>query len=132
MNFSISIIINLINNSNHLYYENLIYDSAYNCNCSTIYNDFELEGINNYIKKNNIIKIIEFDYISDLCNFINFIKVIRELIIETIYNDNSILYCSKQYINNLDKNLYNKNNIMLLINKNKENKKYKEIYKSLY
>lgn len=132
MNYSISIIINLINSSNHLYYENLIHDSAHNCNCTTIYNDFELEGINNYIKKNNIIKIIEFDYINDCCNFINFIKVIKELTIETIYNENNILYCTKQYINNLDKNLYDKNNVMLLINKNKENQKYKEIYKSLY
>ena len=131
MSFSISIIINLKNNTNHLYLENLIHDTAYNCNTTNIYTDFELEGINNYIKKNNKIKIVEFDNQYDLCNFITFIKLINELIIETIYNENNIIYCTNKYINGLNNELHDKEKIKKTINNNINSDKYKEIYKTL-
>ena len=50
MSFSISLIINL-KSSNISNIENLIKESSINCNVSSIYYDFDMEGINNYIKK---------------------------------------------------------------------------------
>ena len=57
MEYSIAINMNLKNISNHLELENLIYDCGNNCNSINIYNDYELQGINKYIKKNNKIII---------------------------------------------------------------------------
>ena len=77
MSYSISLIVDLKNNSDHSQTENLIYDIGYNCNASNIYNDFELEGINNYVKKNNKIIILEFESIESICKFISFLKNIK-------------------------------------------------------
>tara|TARA_B110001452_G_scaffold175369_2_gene147066 strand:- start:30 stop:431 length:402 start_codon:yes stop_codon:yes gene_type:complete len=131
MNYSISILINLKNNSNHLNIENLIYDSGISCNSINIYTDFELEGINNYIKKNNKIIILEFDNTSNISDFIKFIKYVSEIIIESIYSDNKILYATKKYLNSLNKNLHDKNELEKVIETNKLLEEYTQIYRSL-
>lgn len=131
MYYSVSIIIRLKNQSNHLFFENLIHEASYECNKSSIYEDYELEGINNYIKKNNKIIIVEFEEENDVCNFISFIKTIKELDIEYIYYENSILYGSKKYLNSIDKNLCDKKNLETLIETNKKNDKFKKIYNTL-
>ena len=128
MSFSISLVINL-KNSNFTFIENLIKDSAENCNVSSIYYDFELEGINKYIKKNNKIIILDFNEEINIINFLKFIINIKEINIEYIYYENSILYCSKKYLNSTSKSLHEKN--ILINNINKNNNKYKSIYNIL-
>ena len=44
---------------------------------------------------------------------------IKELQIEYIYDDNNILYCSKKYLNNLNKNLHNKTTLIKKLEHNK-------------
>ena len=135
MSFSISLNINLKNNSEHLAIENMIKDCANNTNVINIYNDFELEGINNYIKKNNIIIILEYDNINFFCNFINFMREIikynKTIHIEYIYDNNNILYATKKYINSLNSDLINKENLYIKIEENSKNPKYKRIYNLL-
>ena len=132
MYYSVSIIIRLKNQNNHLFFENLIHEASSECNNISIYEDYELEGINNYIKKNNKIIIVEFEGENDVCNFISFIKTIKELDIEYIYYENSILYGSKKYLNSIDKNLCDKKNLETLIETNKKNDKFKKIYNTLF
>jgi hypothetical protein len=129
MGFSISIVIKLKNQTNHLFLENLIEDAANNCNMVNFYKDFELEGINNYIKKNNTIIILEFDTENDIINFIKLIKTIKELDIEYIYENNNILYATNRYLNSLDRMLYDKNLLQQNIETNKKSKKYTNLYK---
>jgi hypothetical protein len=131
LNFTVSLNINLKNNSNHSYIENIIYDSGNNCNATNIYNDFELEGINNYIKKNNKIIILDFDNKLSLCAFINFIKNIKGTIIEYIYESNDIIYASRKYLNSIDTTMYNKRDIENRIEKNRLKEEYKDIYNYL-
>lgn len=131
MSFNISININLRNNSNITYLENLIHDAAINCNNTNSFEDFELEGINKHIKKNIKAIILEFDYIDDICSFIKFIKFIKELTIEYIYNENNILYCTNNYLNNIDPNLHSKTELINIIEKNKNLNKFKKIYNCL-
>ena len=128
--YNISIIID-IKNSQPNVYENIIIHSGNNCNASNIYDDYELEGINKYIKTNNKILILEFDNIKDICDFIKFIKTLREIKIEYIYYNNNILYASNKYINSLNKELYNKKDFINIISKNKEIAKYKQLYNCL-
>ena len=127
MSFSISLIINLkkCNGSNT---ENIVKESSQNCNVSSIYYDFDLEGINKYIKKNNKIIILEFDEEIDLINFLKFITSMREILIEYIYYENSILYSSKNYLVEVSKRLHNKNNLLDKIEANKKNDNFKKIY----
>jgi hypothetical protein len=127
MSFSISLIINLkkCDASNT---ENIIEESSQNCNVSSIYYDFDLEGINKYIKKNNKIIILEFEEQIDLINFLKFITLMREILIEYIYYDNSILYSSKNYLVEVSKRLHNKNNLLDKIESNKKNDNFKKIY----
>ena len=131
MNYSISLILDLKNNSNHMSIENLIYDSGNNCNTTSIYNDYELEGINNYIKKNNKIIILEFDNKIFLCNFIKFIKHIKEITIEYIYESNIMLYATKKYLNSINNRLHNKQDLIKKITENKLKDEFREIYNSL-
>ncbi len=127
MSFSISLIINLkkCDASN---IENIIKESSQNCNVSSIYYDFDLEGINKYIKKNNKIIILEFEQEIDLINFLKFIILIKEILIEYIYYENSILYSSKNYLVEISKRLHNKNNLLDKIESNKKNQNFKKIY----
>lgn len=135
MNLTISINQNLKKNNEHLQVENLIYDIANNTNCLNIYNDFELDGINNYIKNNNKIYIIEYDDIDYFINFLVFIKSVvkinKNLYIEYIYNDNIILYASNKYLNNRKEINITKNELLKNIENNKNNKIYKKIYNIL-
>ncbi len=130
MSFIISLIINL-KNSNISNIEDLIKESSYNCNVNSIYNDFDLEGINNYIKKNNKIIILDFNEEIDFINFLKFIITIKELKIEYIYHENSILYYSKKYLHKISKTLHDKNNLLDKIESNKKNTNYKKIYNIL-
>ena len=67
----------------------------------------------------------------NLINYIEFIKTLREIEIESIYNNDNIIYGSKKYIKTLDKNFVDpiiiENNIL----KNKVNPHYEQIFKSL-
>ncbi len=130
MSFTISLIINL-KKCNATNTENIIKESSQNCNVSSIYYDFDLEGINKYIKKNNKIIILEFEEEIDLLNFLKFINLMREILIEYIYYENSILYCTKNYLDELSKTLHNKNNLLDKIECNKKNNKFKKIYDTL-
>ena len=132
MSYSIAIKIKVKNNTNLTSCENLVYDIANNLNSNNIYYDYELEGINKFIKKNNKIMIIEFDNINSLCDFIKFIKTLREVIIDYIYNDNNIIYASKNYLNNLKDNFVSKYELINRIEKNKLNINLKEIFNILY
>ena len=128
MSYNIAINIKLKNNLNVSGNENLIYDIANNLNSKYIYYDYELEGVNKYIKKNNKIIILEFDEEIDLINFLKFITSMREILIEYIYYENSILYSSKNYLVEVSKRLHNKNNLLDKIEANKKNDNFKKIY----
>ena len=128
MCYTISLIINLKNKNNGTELENLIKDSSINCNSSSNYSDFNLEGTNNYVKTNDKVIILEFEEMNNILNFIEFIRTIKDIKIEYIYNNNNILFATKKYLENLDRNLYNKKEIIDIINKNKLNNKYKKIY----
>ena len=127
MSFTISLIIDL-KKCNPTNTENIIKESSQNCNVISSYYDFDLEGINKYIKKNNKIIILEFEEIIDLLNFLKFITLMREILIEYIYYENSILYSTKNYLDKLSKTLYNKNTLINKIECNKKNNKFKKIY----
>lgn len=104
---------------------------ASNLNRSDIFCDYELEGINNYIKKNNQIIIIEFDGIKNISNFISLVKPVDNVNIEYIYHDNSILYASAKYLNNLNSLTQDKVALENQIIQNKSNPDYKPIYSIL-
>ena len=127
MSYNIAINIKLKNSSNISNNENLIYDIANNLNSKYIYYDYELEGVNKYIKKNNKIMIIEFENNNDLYNFIKIIKTIKIVIIDYIYYENNIIYGSKNYLNNLNDTFISKNELINKIEKNKLNNDFKNI-----
>ena len=77
MCYTISLIINLKNKNNGTELENLIKDSSINCNSSSNYSDFNLEGTNNYVKTNDKVIILEFDEMNNILNFIEFIRTIK-------------------------------------------------------
>jgi len=120
--------------TNTISYNNeLLKNIASNIPNSLLYNDYELSGINNYVKNNICSTIIEINS-EDANNIVNIIELIipiKELEIEYIYNDNNILYCSKKYINNLDTHLHDKKTILKKIEENKKNETYNTIYKAL-
>ncbi len=128
MSYSISLILDLKKNSNTFNIEELIKNIAHNCNSCNNYDDYNLDGINKYIRTNEKIMIFEFDEISELLIFLEIIITIKEIKIEYIYYENSLIYASKKYLNNLDKNLFDKKQLEFTIEKNKNNYKYKNIY----
>ena len=130
MSFTISLLINL-KHCNITNTENLIKESSQNCNVTSIYNIIELEGINKYIKKNNKIIILEFEEQIDIINFLKFVKQMREIFIEYIYYENSILYISKKSLNETSKTLHDKTNLLDKIESNKKNNDFKKIYNVL-
>ncbi len=111
--------------------EELIKEASQNCNVNSIYYDFDLEGINNYIKKNNKIIILDFNEEIDFINFLKFIITIKKIKIEYIYYENTILYCSKKYLDGISVTLHDKNNLLNKIEYNKANNNYKKIYNIL-
>jgi hypothetical protein len=56
---------------------------------------------------------------------------IKELQIEYIYDDNNILYCSKKYLNNLNKNLHDKSSLLKKLEDNRKDSNYCQLYKTL-
>lgn len=131
MNYSISIIINLKKNNNITNTYDLVIDIAKNCNTTNIYEDYELNGINNYIKTNNTIIIFDFESSKNIEDFLTIIVSLKSISIEYIFNENIIIYASNKYLNNLSKSLHNKKTIMETIDNNKKNSNYCKIYKLL-
>tara|TARA_Y100000389_G_C17328036_1_gene446567 strand:+ start:399 stop:803 length:405 start_codon:yes stop_codon:yes gene_type:complete len=131
MNYSISIIINLKKNNNITNTYDLVVDIAKNCNTTNIYEDYELNGINNYIKTNNTIIIFDFESSKNIEDFLTIIVSLKSISIEYIFNENIIIYASNKYLNNLSKSLHNKKTIMETIDNNKKNSNYFKIYKLL-
>ena len=132
MVFSISIVINIKNQSSHYFLENLLYEAAENCNMLSLYNDHEIEGINKHIKKHNSIICIEFEIQNELINFIKFVKTIKQLEIESIYKNNSILFASEKYLNSVNTMLYDKNELKKTIKENHQQEQYKDLYNNLF
>ena len=130
-NYSISILINLKNNNNISYYTDLIKDAGKNTNSTHTYEDYDFEGINNYIKKQNTIITLEFDETQNLCNFIKFTKLFRDLTIESIYDNNKILHATKQALNSVNKTLHSKEALEATIANNMTKPKYADIYNNL-
>ena len=136
MCFSLSIISNYKNNNIITYTNELLQNIASNIENSIIYTDYELSGTNNYVRTNTSSTIIEIDALDEIAieNIITIIELIipiKELQIEYIYNDNNILYCSKKYLNNLNKNLHNKSTIIKKLEENRKDINYSKIFKTL-
>ena len=131
MSYTISININLKNNINSESTKNLLIESGFNLNLMNYYFDYDLEGINNHIKKNNEIVIIEFEELNNMIDYINFIINIQNINIEYVYDDNNILYGSKKYLNSLRDNNQDKKKLVEIINNNINNMEYNKLYKSL-
>jgi hypothetical protein len=136
MCFSLSIISDYKNNNAITYTNELLQNIVSNIPDSIIYTDYEVSGINNYIKTNTSSTIIEIDAsntiaIANIINIIELIIQIKELQIEYIYHDNNILYCSKKYLNNINKNLHNKSLIIKKLEDNKKEITYSKLYKTL-
>jgi len=136
MSYNISLNINLKNNSNHSQTENLLIDCGNNLNAINIYNDYELEGVNNFIKKNNKIILFEFEELSNINNFLIFLKELKKdknhkFYIEYIYYINSILYANNKYLNNLNKQLISKEELLKKIEINKNDPIFSTIYNNL-
>lgn len=136
MSYSISLSINLKNNNNHSETENLLIDCGNNLYASIIYNDYELEGINNFIKKNNKIILFEFEELENLNNFIILLKDFKKnnnhkFYIEYIYYKNDMLYANTKYLNNINQNLITKEKLLKKIETNKANPIFSSIYNNL-
>ena len=131
MSYTISININLKNNINSESTKNLLIESGFNLNLLNYYFDYDLEGINNHIKKNNEIVIMEFEELNNIIDYINFIINIENINIEYVYDNNNILYGSKKYLNSLRDNNQDKKNLLKIINNNRNNMEYNKLYKSL-
>ena len=136
MCFSLSLISNYKHNNSITYNNELLQNIASNIPDSLIYTDYEVSGINKYIKTNTSSTIIEIDAptniaINSIISIIELIIPIKELQIEYIYNDNNILYCSKKYLNNLNKNLHNKDTLIKKLEDNRKNTNYSNLYKTL-
>lgn len=136
MCFSLSIISDYKNNNAITYTNELLQNITSNIPDSIMYTDYEVSGINNYIKTNTSSTIIEIDAsntiaIANIINIIELIIEIKELQIEYIYHDNNILYCSKKYLNNINKNLHNKSLIIKKLEDNKKEIIYSKLYKTL-
>ena len=127
-----------INNklSDFSYYSDIVINITNNLNSSIIYEDFELEGINNYVKNNYKIIVVEFDCLQNIIDFIKFIREIlfnnKILQIQYIYYQNSILYCSNKYYNSLDGDFCDKNKIKLMLEKNRKKCEYTKLYNILF
>ena len=133
MCFSLSIISDYKNNNSITYTTELLQNIASNIPNSLIYTDYEVSGINKYIKTNTCSTIIEIDStsIASIITIIELLLPIKELQIEYIYHDNNILYCSKKYLNNLNKTLHSKSTLIKKLEDNKKNADYSELFKIL-
>lgn len=102
MGIVIDLLIDLKNTSNSSEIYNNIETLALDNLCKNINVNYESEGINHCIKKNNMIIEIKFIYEINLAKFIKNIKNYRLAKIDAIYYEENIkfLYYSKNYNNN--------------------------------
>tara|TARA_A100001015_G_C14833092_1_gene649366 strand:- start:379 stop:771 length:393 start_codon:yes stop_codon:yes gene_type:complete len=129
--FTIYLLVDLKKNYMETSVKGLIKDSAILCNCEREYFNYETDGINCEITSNNMIYTVEFFSIEDLCNYIDFIKSIKTVIIDSIFYENSILYASNKYLKNLNTNFVNRENIKKTIFENRQLSKFSRLYKLL-
>jgi hypothetical protein len=134
MEYSISLRLDLSKIQNHIELEKIIYEIGNNCYATNIYSDFELNGINNYIKNNYKIIIIELDneyYLINLMKLLRDFNKINKINIEYIYVNNEIIYGDKKFISNIE-NINNKKDLLKKIKINSEKEEYKSIYNLIF
>ena len=110
---------------------NLLRDSATNLNCEQEYFTHETEGINNRIKRNNLIYVVEFSILDSVEKYIQFIKTVKKVKIELVCERNTIMWMSKQYDKSLDTNIVDREYITRTIEVYKCNNRYSRLYKLL-
>ncbi len=129
--YTIHLTIDLKNISSLEEIRNLLRDSATNLNCEQEYFTHETEGINNTIKRNNLIYVVEFSILDSVEKYIEFIKTVKKVKIELVCERNSIIYMSKQYDKSLDSNIVDREYIRKTIETYKRNNRYSRLYKLL-
>ena len=129
--FTIHLIIDLKNTTSLEDIKNLLRDSAINLNCEQEYFTHETEGINNRIKRNNIIYVVEFSILDNVEKYIEFIKTVKKVKIELVCERNTIMWMSKQYDKSLDTNIVDREYITRTIEVYKCNNTYSRLYKLL-
>ena len=129
--YTIHLIIDLKNTTSLEDIKNLLRDSAINLNCEQEYFTHETEGINNRIKRNNIIYVVEFSILDNVEKYIEFIKTVKKVKIELVCERNTIMWMSKQYDKSLDTNIVDREYITRTIEVYKCNNTYSRLYKLL-
>jgi len=129
--FTIHLIIDLKNTTSLEDIKNLLRDSAINLNCEQEYFTHETEGINNRIKRNNLIYVVEFSILDNVEKYIEFIKTVKKVKIELVCERNTIMWMSKQYDKSLDTNIVDREYITRTIDVYKCNNTYSRLYKLL-
>jgi len=129
--FTIHLIIDLKNTTSLEDIKNLLRDSAINLNCEQEYFTHETEGINNRIKRNKLIYVVEFSILDNVEKYIEFIKTVKKVKIELVCERNTIMWMSKQYDKSLDTNIVDREYITRTIEVYKCNNTYSRLYKLL-
>jgi len=129
--YTIHLTIDLKNTTSLEEIKNLLRDSAINLNCEQEYFTHETEGINNRIKRNNIIYVVEFSILDNVEKYIEFIKTVKKVKIELVCERNTIMWMSKQYDKSLDTNIVDREYITRTIEVYKCNNTYSRLYKLL-
>ena len=110
MGYNIEVSFNIFKNSNVTELEDYIVSNAKICECDFFYSNCEMEK-NLYRQRNHKVITINFDdkKMQRLLKFLNSIKKIKGVYIESIYNENTngIIYASQYYLTLMDKNLSN-------------------------
>ena len=129
--YTIHLTIDLKNTTSLEDIKNLLRDSAINLNCEQEYFTHETEGINNRIKRNNLIYVVEFSILDNVEKYIEFIKTVKKVKIELVCERNTIMWMSKQYDKSLDTNIVDREYITRTIEVYKCNNTYSRLYKLL-
>ena len=129
--YTIHLTIDLKNTTSLEDIKNLLRDSAINLNCEQEYFTHETEGINNRIKRNNLIYVVEFSILDSVEKYIEFIKTVKKVKIELVCERNTIMWISKQYDKSLDTNIVDREYITRTIELYKCNNTYSRLYKLL-
>ena len=129
--YTIHLTIDLKNTTSLEEIKNLLRDSATNLNCEQEYFTHETDGINNTIKRNNLIYVVEFSILDSVEKYIEFIKTVKKVKIELVCERNAIMWMSKQYDKSLDTNIVDREYIRRTIEAYKCNNRYSRLYKLL-
>jgi len=129
--YTIHLTIDLKNTTSLEEIKNLLRDSATNLNCEQEYFTHETDGINNTIKHNNLIYVVEFSILDSVEKYIEFIKTVKKVKIELVCERNTIMWMSKQYDKSLDTNIVDREYITRTIEVYKCNNTYSRLYKLL-